>query len=159
MAAFTCERLDGRQCGHIHHEGDECCYHPEEGGRLVQIPERDASGVMKTPDGRKISTPHRGDAVEAGDGKYLIDCGGCAAYGELFMGPTHDYREDITVETTGIIDPVLVDRKYYTAKARALTMSDGEYELAIGEGMPPLAAMLLEETGAGKKARGKAGVA
>lgn len=159
MAAFTCRRLDGRQCGHIHHDGDECCYSPEEGGHLERIPERDASGVMRAPDGRKIAVPYRGPALEAGDGKYLIDCGGCAAYGELFMGPTHDYREEDTVETTGIIDPVLVDRKYYAAKARSLSMSDGEYELAIGEGMPPLAAMLLAETTAGKKARGKLGVA
>lgn len=80
MASFTCTRQDGRLCGRIHREGDECCYAPEEGGHFVQIPERDATGVMRAPDGRKIAVPYRGPALEAGDGKYLIDCGGCAAY-------------------------------------------------------------------------------
>jgi len=106
------------------------------------------------PDGRvlKISCNGAAPLFYSEIDKYIVDLGGRAAIGDLEECWFHSGRGDVD-RVTGVILERYVDRRVFAAIRTRLTMSDGEYELAIGEGIPKNSPLL--ETKAARKARRK----
>lgn len=154
--ALTCRHPAGRTCGQIHQASDPCCY---DGGSMIEIPERGGDHVMRLPDGRRMAVGLDNGVFEFTEGLYVVDCGGCAAIGELFQGEAWTYRDrDYTCHVNGVVDPIYVDRSVLRRVRAQLAMSDGEYELAIGEGIRGMpGGDLLLETIRARKARALVG--
>jgi hypothetical protein len=108
-------------------------------------------GGYRMPDGG-LMVSHSNEQLYWRDGKYAVECGSHAAIGELVEGYEHDGDGTLGF-CRGVVPERYVPISEFRAKRRALAMSDGEYELAIGEGIPT--GSLLLETEMAKKARAK----
>jgi hypothetical protein len=111
---------------------------------------REEFGYMM-PDGR-LMVSNGNCEIHWKDGKYAVDLGGVAAIGALAEGYVHDGHGCLSF-CRGVVEERTVPIAEYRAKCRALAMSDGEYELAIGEGIPEGSPLL--ETEVARKARAK----
>lgn len=105
----------------------------------------------RMPDGRHMAS-HQNEELYWGGGKYAVDQGSSAAIGELVEGYIHDGYGSLSF-CRGVVPERYIPIAEFRAKRRALAMSDGEYELAIGEGIP--AGSPLLETKDARKARAK----
>jgi len=109
-------------------------------------------GGLRLPSGELMLQSMDNGVIHWKDGKYAADLGGCAAIGEIAECYIHDGCGCLSFRR-GVIPERYVPIAEYRAKVRAITMSDGEYELAIGEGIPADSPLL--QTARAKKARVK----
>jgi len=105
----------------------------------------------RMPDGR-VFVSHSNEVMYWKDGEYAVDCGSHAAIGELVEGYAHSGDGTLGFRR-GVVPERYVPIAEFRAKRRALAMSDGEYELAVGEGIPKDS--LLLKTEMARKARAK----
>ena len=111
----------------------------------------EGSGIYRMPDGRCIVSYENYETYWR-DGKYAVEHGSRAVIGELEEGYIHDGYGGLSFVRGGVPEKY-VPISELRAKRRALMMSDGEYELAIGEGIPADSPLL--QTEAARKARAK----
>jgi len=119
-------------------------YLPE--GLLVREP-----GGYRMPDGR-LMVSHENYETYWEDGKYAVEHGNRAAIGKLVEGYIHDGYGGLSFRR-GVAPERYIPLSELRAKRRMMAMPDGEYELAIGEGIPEDSPLLM--TDVARKARAK----
>ncbi len=125
-------------------------YLPPGTAKLVAKKRRTTMKVMSY-NGQKVVV-NNNELLFWANGKYAVDMGKKAAIGEMIVDIYHNGNGDVEV-FRGVIPEKWISIGKYRAVRRMDAMTDGEYELAIGEGIPTDSPLL--STNMARSARGK----